>query len=82
MKSIQYTIRNIPSHVDTVLRQQAKKRGDSFNETVVQALEKATGVTNKPVMYNDLDWFIGQKQLDNRAFDSSMEWLDKLPADM
>ena len=59
MKSIQYTIRNIPAPVDRTLRERAKKHSKSFNQTVVEALKQATGTTEEPTEYHNLDWFIG-----------------------
>ena len=38
MKVLQYTIRNIPLAVDSVLRKRAQRSGKSFNSTVVAAL--------------------------------------------
>lgn len=82
MKSIQYTVRNIPEPVDRTLRMRAKKQGRSFNQTVVEALKQATGVSEKPAKYGDLDWFIGSKRVDQKAFSHSQKWLDSLPNDM
>lgn len=81
MKSIQYTIRNIPEPVDKALRQQARKQGQSFNETVVKALKKATGSTNKSVAFHDLDWFIGAGKTTNQER-AAQKWLDSLPKDL
>ncbi len=59
MDSIQYTIRNIPKPVDKVLRLRAKKKGQSFNATVVEVLQQATGQTKPTKVYHDLDWLYG-----------------------
>lgn len=59
MKSIQYTIRNIPLKVDEVLRGRARKQGKSLNDTLVEALKKDAGISNKPRVYRDLNWFFG-----------------------
>ena len=83
MKSIQYTIRSIPEPVDKALRAHAKKTGQSFNATVVDALKKATNTqegTKK--VYTDLDWFIGLGIQDSQSFDEAIEWLDSLPHDL
>ncbi len=79
MNSIQYTIRNIPEPVDKVLRRKALEEGKSFNQTVVETLEKAT-VKRKSVV-EELDWFIGSGSLDD-GFDKAQAWLDSLPMDM
>ena len=82
MKSIQYTVRNIPSPVDRALRTRAKKQGKNFNQTIVDALKQASGATDKAVEYHDLDWFIGSIDFDKHKFDESMNWLNSLPSDM
>jgi hypothetical protein len=82
MKSTQYTIRNIPNHVDKVLRARAQKQGKSFNQTVLEVLERGIGVGKKPELYHDLDWFIGQKMIDKKAYSKAQRWLDSLPKDL
>ncbi len=81
MNSIQYTIRNIPEPVNQALRRRAKRTGKSFNQTVVDALEQASGVVCEPEpRYTDLDWLRGTMTAeDKKAFDEGAEWLDELP---
>lgn len=64
MSSIQYTIRNIPPRVDQLLRGRAKKQGKSFNETLVEALERGAGVQPKSKIHRDLGWFYGSGGID------------------
>ena len=78
MNSIQYTIRNIPEPVDTALRSVARKKGISFNSTVVEALEMAVGANGRQTRNTDFDWIIGSGLKDD-SFDESMQWLNKLP---
>lgn len=59
MKSIQYTVRKIPPKVDEALRSRARKQGKSFNDTLVEALKKGAGVSDKSTIYRDLAWFFG-----------------------
>jgi hypothetical protein len=80
MKSIQYTIRSIPTKLDVVLRQRSKSTGKSLNEVVIDALAKGAGYTHDST-FDDLDWFIGSKSLDG-SFDSDLDWLDSLPKDV
>lgn len=77
MKSIQYTIRNIPEDLDKKLRLRSKKQGESFNKTLIKALSSSLAETNTS---SDLDWFygsggIGDEELqafeDQRVIDSS-----------
>lgn len=71
----QYTIRSIPAPVDLVLKNQAKRTGKSFNSTVVEALERATGVSSASNVYTDLDDLIGIGIADQEAFDTAMREL-------
>jgi len=80
MNGTQYTIRSIPSNVDTALRRRAQKTGKSLNEVAVEALAKGAGVTPN-ASFNDLDWFIGSKALDNK-FGNEIDWLDNLPQEI
>lgn len=81
MSSIQYTIRNIPEPVDKALRSVARKKGVSFNSTVVEALEMAVGANGRQTRNTDFDWIIGSGLKDD-SFDESMQWLNKLPKDI
>lgn len=81
MNSIQYTIRNIPEPVDNALRSVARKKGVSFNSTVVEALEMAVGANGRQTRNTDFDWIIGSGLKDD-SFDESMQWLNKLPKDI
>lgn len=81
MNSIQYTIRNIPDSVDRILREQARKKGKSFNQTVVGALKQATGTSSKPAIHHDLDWFIGAGETNKQEYEAQ-KWLDNLPSEM
>ena len=56
MNNIQYTIRNVPEDLDKKLRQRSKKRGESLNQTLIQALSSSTKVNSTS---GDLDWFYG-----------------------
>jgi hypothetical protein len=81
MSKTQYTIRSIPPKVDQALRSQAKKTGKSLNEIAIEALAKGAGVTPDST-FNDLDWFIGNKSIDDKSFNDALNWLDSLPKDM
>lgn len=80
MSSIQYTIRSIPPNLDTALRKKSKSSGKSLNQVVITTLSKGAGVTQNN-KYSDLEWFIGNKSIDDKAFDNASEWLDSLPKD-
>jgi hypothetical protein len=80
MNRIQYTIRSIPTKLDTTLRQRSRATGKSLNEVVIATLEKGAGITSS-VTFEDLDWFIGSKSLGS-TFDKDIKWLDSLPRDL
>ncbi len=77
---MQYTIRSVPPIVDKALRDRARKSGKSINEVAVEALAKGVGVIPNSI-FNDLDWFIGNKSLD-ASFNDALNWLDNLPQDI
>jgi len=80
MKNIQYTVRNVPTAVDKLLRRRAKEQGKSFNRLLVETLQAGSGLkSGSRVIYDDLDWFIGGKMLDKQAFDDVQKWLDSAP---
>ena len=74
MNKLQYTIRNIPPDVDKVIRKRAKRKGKSFNTTVVEALMMQTlGSTDIERAGKDVfDRLRGANTLDN-GFDAAIE---------
>ena len=78
----QYTIRSIPEPVDNVLRKQALKTGKSFNSVVVEALQKATGVSKDKISHTDLDSLIGIGISDKKSFDTAMCELEENSSQM
>jgi plasmid stability protein len=55
------TVRNLPPELARVIRQKAKREKASLNRTVINLLEKATGL-GKPrteELHTDLDRFFG-----------------------
>ncbi len=60
MNTTQYTIRNVPSDVDSYLRKKAKVTGKSLNKVVLDELQKQSRGSRK----GSLDWFMGSG-LDN-----------------
>lgn len=72
MNNIQYTIRNVPTDVDYALRLRAKKKKQSFNATIVQALQQSTSI-NKHQAKSDLEWFYGSGGLGQIELDAFKE---------
>ncbi|MBW2731604.1 MAG: hypothetical protein JRH20_04370 [Deltaproteobacteria bacterium] len=52
---MQYTTRNIPSHLDQALREQAKREGKSLNEVTINALLRALGLDGSERIHRKLD---------------------------
>jgi plasmid stability protein len=79
MKSIQYTIRNVPPEVDRILRARARKTGKSFNSTIVDSISRGT-LQKKDTTFDK--FYRASAKLtkkDHQAFDESIKWLKSLP---
>ena len=72
MANIQYTIRNIPSPVDKVIRKRSKQTGKSFNQTVVELLSLQTFGTTEISEDSNFDWLFNKNTLDNN-FDKAIK---------
>ncbi len=71
--AIQYTIRNIPPHVDRELKARAKRTRRSFNQTVVDELSKTVMSTNE----SNFDWLAGTMDSKDAAeFDEAIKNLN------
>ncbi|HEV7514776.1 MAG TPA: hypothetical protein VGR07_00610 [Thermoanaerobaculia bacterium] len=51
---MQYTIRNVPSHLDRALRERAREVKKSLNEVALEALLQGTGLQGAPLRRRDL----------------------------
>jgi len=60
----QYTIRSVPVDVDRSLREQARRRNQSLNDVVLEALRRAAGVDGAERTYHDLDHLFGTLEPD------------------
>lgn len=63
--SRQYTIRNIPDHVDLILRQRARISTKSFNQVVLEALAAGAGERQAP--QRDLSDIVGTMSEEDAA---------------
>ena len=77
MQKKQYTLRDIPTEVDRTLRQKARASGTSLNQCAIDALRRGAGLTENPVLYNDLDPLIGSWKEDP-AFDEAIKLQDQV----
>lgn len=60
----QYTVRNVPDQVDSVLRKRAREQGKSFNQVVLDALAQATEAR---LVFRDLSDVAGTLSPDEAA---------------
>lgn len=63
MNTTQYTIRSVPKSLDSFLRRQARARGKSLNQTVLDYIEQATKLDMQESDDN-FSWIIGANTLD------------------
>lgn len=68
---MQYTLRNVPAAIDTLLRQRARAAGKSLNEVTLDALVRGLGVTEGALKHRDLGDVAGTWQPD-RATDEAL----------
>jgi hypothetical protein len=61
---MQYTLRDIPSTVDSELRRRAKTEGKSLNTIAIEALIRGAGLGETPVRQRDLSDIAGTWQED------------------
>ncbi|MGH9242171.1 MAG: FitA-like ribbon-helix-helix domain-containing protein [Vicinamibacterales bacterium] len=78
---MQYTIRGIPSAVDTALRQRARAGGKSLNEAAVDALTEGAGMTGEPRKRRDLGKIAGSWKSD-KAVEAALADQDLVDEDL
>lgn len=78
---MQYTIRGIPSAVDTALRQRARAGGKSLNEAAVDALTEGAGMTGTPRKRRDLGK-IADSWKSDKAVESALADQDLVDEDL
>ncbi len=74
---MQYTIRNIPEHLDAALRTSARLKGKSLNEVALEALARGTGVSGQQHRQRDLRDIAGTWRKDS-AFDKAIADQDSI----
>lgn len=80
-KQIQYTIRQVPPHVDRALRQRVREERRSLNAVVIEMLERALGLTGQPIRHHDLDDLAGT-WVDDPEFDKAIEDMDQIDPEL
>jgi hypothetical protein len=77
MSSIQYSLRQVPIHVDRAVKEHAARYGRSMNSVALDALEKGLGLGQEPVRHHDLDLLAGT-WVEDEAFDQTVAGLRKV----
>ena len=76
--TLQYTVRNIPAHVDGALRRRAGEERKSLNEVLRDALIREAGVVEPSTrLYTDLDALAGT-WVDDPGFDETIRAQDQV----
>lgn len=76
--TVQYTVRNVPVHVDKALRRKADKERKSLNEVLRNALIREAEGTGLPErVYTDLDALTGS-WVDVPGFDEAIQAQDQV----
>jgi plasmid stability protein len=78
---MQYTIRDIPDHVDEALRRIAREQGKSLNEVAIETLARGAGVTGERGRQRDLADVAGTWRKDP-AFDAALAAQDTVDDEM
>ena len=60
--AVQYTVRDVPEEIDSLLRESATLEGVSLNQATLHALERGLGKGPAPVRYRSLRQLVSQKQ--------------------
>ena len=74
---MQYTLRDIPSILDSELRRRAKSEGKSLNAVAIEALVRGAGLGETPLRYRDLSDIVGTWEEDP-DFDSAIADQDQV----
>ena len=74
---MQYTLRNIPAHLDRSLRQRARASGQSLNEIVLEALIREAGLSAELIQRRDLTALAG-KWVEDPEFDAAIRDQDSV----
>lgn len=77
MKRLQYTVRNVTPEIDRGLRQTARKKRQSLNDTLLEALQASLGTLEN----HDLD-FVAGTWIEDPATDKALKDQRKIDKDM
>lgn len=78
---MQYTLRGIPSAVDSALRDRARTAGKSLNEAAIEALAEGAGLTSVPRKRRELGDIVGTWKAD-KAVEAALADQDRVDEDL
>ena len=78
---MQYTVRNVPDYLDSVLRGAAREQGKSLNEVAIEALARGAGLSEGQLPRRNLADIAGT-WADDPAFDSALAAQDTVDESM
>jgi len=77
---VQYTVRNVPPHVDRALRRKAEEEDRSLNDVLVESLSRTAGA-DEAASLHDLEALAGT-WVEDRAFDQAIAAQDQIDEDL
>lgn len=75
--TVQYTVRDVPAHVDRLLRRRAAEERVSLNRFLQDVMARAVGAETEAPVYHDLDALAGAWE-DDPAFDRAIAEQDRV----
>jgi hypothetical protein len=76
--SVQYTVRDVPEEIDSLLRESATLEGVSLNQATLHALQRGLGTERVPVRYRTLRQMLAQtSKASTEAWRSTLKEQDK-----
>jgi plasmid stability protein len=78
---MQYTIRNVPDHLDDALRRRAREQGKSLNDVAIEALAQGAGVSESRCRHRELG-NIARTWRKDPAFESALAAQDTIDEDL
>ncbi|MGH9513454.1 MAG: hypothetical protein ACRD2U_15090 [Terriglobales bacterium] len=78
---MQYTVRNVPGHLDAALRRKARDQGKSLNDVTIEALARGAGVGEQRCRQRDLS-DVARTWRKDPVFDDALAAQDAVDAEL
>jgi hypothetical protein len=73
-----FSLRNIPTDLLVQLKREAKRLNISVNALILQMIERGFGVTQKKIVYHDLDHLAGSwSPTDEKNFEENTQYFQR-----